>query len=293
MLFRFRWNRRTNDWIANVLFNEVSPRFRNDNGFVEQAGVRRYEVEVVRRWGEVHALALFGFSAHEFETYSWAQEVATIGDTAHGIVGGETVTRRWHPGIWWAGPLNGEGWAQARLDAERARAGGRLHPTRSWAGEYGFNPAPWFTRAGVKLSGGERVDVQADRVGRGAEWLLEAKLRGRLAGLGVESEQQVQQSFINHNGRRALTDSAAQCLGVLHFSARNSLRAVWQATRYRREADAQAAIAADRSTSRTLSLVFQHRVGLGQSLAVGASAQRSEPGKEQRDEVFVKAAFAL
>ena len=288
-----RWNRRTNDWIANVVFNEVSPRFRNDNGFVEQAGVRRSEVEVVRRWGEVNAPAWLGFSAHEFETYSWLQQVTTLADAFKGVAGGQTVTRRWHPGVWWAGPLNGEGNVQARIDVERTRAGGRLLPTTSGSGEYSFNPAPWFTRAGVKWSGGQRVDVQADRVGRGAEWLIEAKLRGTIAGLGIESEQQIQQSFIDHAGRRALTDSAAQWLGVLHFSARDSLRAVWQATRWRREADALASIAAERSKSRIISLVFQHRVGIGRSVAVGASSQRSEPGSEQRDAVFVKAAFAL
>lgn len=288
-----RWNRRTNDWIATVILNDVSPRFRNDNGFVEQSGVRRAEFELVRRWGEVNAPAMLGFSAHEFETYSWLQQVDTLDDPAQGVAGHQTVSRRWHPGIWWVGPLNGEGWVQARLDAERTRPGGRLHPTTGWAAEYGFNPAPWFTRARAKLSGGERVDVQADRVGRGAEWQLEAKLRSTLGGLGIESEQQLQQSFIKHDGARALVDSAAQWLGVVHFSARDSLRAVWQATRYRREADAAASLLAESASSRTVSLVFQHRVGIGRSLAVGLSRQRNEPGGEQRDELFVKAAFAL
>ena len=103
----------------------------------------------------------------------------------------------------------------------------------------------------------------------------------------------MQQSFISHAGRRALTDTNAQWLGVVHFSARDSLRAVWQGTRYRREADALAAIAADHASGRTVSLVFQHRVGLGKSLAIGASAQRNQPGSERRDEVFVKAAYAI
>ena len=42
-----------------------------------------------------------------------------------------------------------------------------------------------------------------------------------------------------------------------------------------------------------MSLVFQHRVGLGRSLAVGATRQRVEPGGQRRDELFVKAALAL
>ena len=286
-----RWNRRNNDWIANLNLNEVSPRFRNDNGFLGQAGIQRVEGELIRRWGEVDLPV--GFTAHEFETYSWQQHVGTLADAQNGIAGGQTVSRRWHPGLWFAGPRNSDGYVQLEIDAERTRPGGRLLAASRVATEMGINPAPWFTRATLKLSTGQRVDVQADRVGRGSDWLLNAKLRGVIAGFGVESEQQLQQSAIEHGGRRALTDSSAQWLGVIHFSARDSLRAVWQASRLRREADAAAALAAERFDGRTVSLVFQHRVGIGRNIAVGASTQRSEPGGERRDELFVKAAIAL
>ena len=286
-----RWNRRNNDWIANLNLNEVSPRFRNDNGFLGQAGIQRVEGELIRRWGEL-ALPV-GFTAHEFETYSWQQYVGTLADAQNGIAGGQTVSRRWHPGLWFAGPRNSDGYVQLEIDAERTRPGGRLLAASRVAAELGINPAPWFTRATLKLSTGQRVDVRADRVGRGSVWLLDAKLRGVIAGFGVESEQQLQQSVIEHGGRRALTDSSAQWLGVVHFSARDSLRALWQASRFRREADAAAALAAKRFDGRTVSLVFQHRVGIGRNIAVGASTQRSESGGERRDELFVKAAIAL
>jgi hypothetical protein len=137
------------------------------------------------------------------------------------------------------------------------------------------------------------VDVEADRVGRGIDGFVEVILRGSIAGLGVESEQKLQHAHIEHGGRRALTDSAARWLGVLHFSARDSLRAVWQASRYRRAADAGLSIAAVRDDMRTLSIVFQHRVGLGRNLSVGVTHSRIEPGRERKDEVFVKAALAL
>jgi Domain of unknown function (DUF5916) len=227
-----RWSRRNNDWIANASLNEVSPRFRNDNGFLGQAGVRRVEAEVIRRWGE--ARLPVGFTAHEFETYSWQQHVSTVADALKGIDGGQTVSRRWHPGLWFAGPRNSDGYVQLEIDAERTRPGGRLLAANRVAMEIGVNPAPWFTRATFKASTGQRVDVQADRVGHGTNGLLDAKLRGVIAGFGVESEQQVQQSRIEQGGRRALTDSSAQWLGVIHFSARDSMRAVWQAVRYRR-----------------------------------------------------------
>ena len=80
---------------------------------------------------------------------------------------------------------------------------------------------------------------------------------------------------------------------MLHFTARDSLRVVAQATRYVRVGDAALGIVDERSDSRIVSLVFQHRIAIGRSLSVGASRQRSEPGAVLRDEVFAKAAFAL
>jgi hypothetical protein len=285
-----RWNRRTDGWIVNAEFDDIGPRFRNDNGFVEQAGVRRVEAEVIRRWGEVRAL---GVEAHEFETYLWTEQAQAVEDGAGGVDHAQTVARRWHGGIWFAGPLNSEGWAHVELDAERARAGGRLHPRRGVGAQLGLNPASWFTRLTAEVHAGERVDVEADRPGRGADGFVEAIVRGSLGGFGVESEQKVQGAFIERDGSRVLTDVAARWLGVLHLTARDSLRVVWQAARYRRAADAAQGVPAAREDTRTVSLVFQHRVGLGRSLSVGATRATIEPGGTRNDEVFVKAALAL
>jgi Domain of unknown function (DUF5916) len=287
---QLRWNRRTDDWIVNADFNDISPRFRNDNGFVKQAGVRHFEGELIRRWGERSAL---GVTAHEFETYLWTEQVVTRDDPGAGIAGGQYVERRWHPGIWFASPLNSEGWAHVRLDAERVRPGGRLHPTRGASAQIGWNPAPWFTRLTMELNAGDKVDVEADRVGRGADGYVEAIVRGSVGGFGVESEQKLQAAFIDRGGQRVLTDGAARWLGVLHLSARDSLRVVWQAGRYRRAADAALGIAAAREDTRITSLVFQHRVGLGRNVSVGVTRATTQPGNERKDEIFVKAAMAL
>jgi Domain of unknown function (DUF5916) len=285
-----RWNRRTQDWIVNATLQDLSPRFRNDNGFVDQAGVRKLEAEVIRRWGEV---ALGAFKAHEFETYLWTQQITTREDAVRGIAGGQLVARRWHPGIWFAGALNSEGWVQLRLDSERVRPGGALHPARGVGAFFGFNPVSWMPRIAAELNVGEHVDVEADRPGRGADGFVEATLRGQVGRFGIESEQKVQAGVIHRGGQRVLADAAARWLGVLHLSAEDSLRLVWQASRYRRTADAALAIAAAAEDTRTLSLVFQHRVGLGRNLSVGATRATVQPGAERRDELFFKAAFAM
>jgi hypothetical protein len=145
----------------------------------------------------------------------------------------------------------------------------------------------------MELNVGQRVDVEADRPGQGADGFVEATLRGSIAGVGVESEQKVQAAVVHRDGQRVLSDSAARWLGVVHLSARDSVRVVWQAARYRRAADSALGIGAAHDDARALSLVFQHRVGLGRNVSVGATRARIEPGSQRKDEVFFKAALAL
>ena len=286
------WWKRVPGWNFTAEASEVSPRFRNDNGFVDQAGVRSVQTEVIRRFGET---ALPGFTAYEFEAFVWAQHRSAVADPRDGVEGGQTVSRRLHPGIWLVASRNTEAWAQVRFDAERAGSGRRLHALRSVAGSYGVNPAAWLTRLVTELEVGERLDVAADRVGRGAVWLVDAKLRTSTpGGWGLESEQRIAQGFIDRpDGRRALTDTAVQWLGVLHFSPRDALRVVWQGTRYRRTADASANLAAFNGRSQTTSLVFQHRFGIGRSLSLGASRQTARPGMQRDSEAFAKLSFEL
>jgi hypothetical protein len=254
---------------------------------------------VIRRWGAVELPGPLGFAAHEFENYLWLQQKTTLADAREGIDGGEVVSRYVHPGIWLVASRNTEAWVHARLDAERARPGGRLHPLRGLAFLYGVNPAPWFTRFTTEWTLGQRLDVEADRVGRGAVALFEATLRANLPnGWGLESEQRVEHGFVNApDGGRAVTDTSLRWLGVLHFDARDSLRVLWQGARFQRTADTQAALAAESARSATLSIVFQRRTGLGRSLSVGATRQReqspagSQPLRET--EVFAKASWAM
>jgi hypothetical protein len=296
------WWRRIPGWNFTAEASRTSPRFRNDNGFVEQAGVDVLQAELIRRYG---ATTWAGVATEEFENYLWMQQKRALADRAsmgangsvngNDIAGGEVISRSIHPGIWLSAARNTEAWFHVVLDAARARAGGQLHSTRGVAGAYSVNPAPWWPRLATEFEWGRRLDFEADRVGRGAKVLLEANLRGQLPnGWGVESQQRVQHSFVNApGGERALSESNARWLGVLHLSARDALRIVWQGTRFVRSADASVGLAAAREDTATTSAVFQRRFGVGRSINLGVSRQSAKPGTSRETEVFLKLSFDL
>lgn len=281
------WFSRVPGWNLSAEAGVTSANFRNDNGFVDQAGVRFVQGEVVRRWGP-KTLPLLGVPAHEFETYLWLRRA----ETADGIV----VEQRAHPGIWLVAARNSEAWVQARFDAQRVGASGKLHPVRAIAASWSINPTAWFTRLNLELTLGDRVDVdtRADRVGRGIEWLFETKLRGKLGDFGLESEQRFQQGTIAApDGQRALAEHSARWLGVLHLNARDSVRAVWQGAWFDRAAEPAIGVSqAEVSRRRAASIVFQHRFAPGRSLSVGASRAWSSDAPA-RQELFVKSALLL
>jgi len=212
------------------------------------------------------------------------------------VPGGQTIGRYAHPGIWLVASRNTEASVQLQFDAERARTDTALHSLRALNFNYSVNPTPWLTKLHVESTLGQRLDVEADRVGRGVRALFELNLRAPLGPRWwVESEQRLEQNFIDApDGRRALADTALQWLGVLHFDARDSLRAVWQGTRFVRYGTGELPGPADLRGQST-SIVFQRRFGLGRSLSTGLSRQteRPAPGVPRRSEteLFVKASF--
>lgn len=79
--------------------------------------MRSVQAEVIRRFSETQ---LPGFTAYEFEAFVWAQHRSIVADPRGGVAGGETVSRRVHPGVWLVASRNTEAWAQLRFEAERA-----------------------------------------------------------------------------------------------------------------------------------------------------------------------------
>ena len=283
------WRRRNEDWANALHLEQVSPRFANDNGFVSQSGFRRVTAQLNRRLG---SRDWAGFQAHELELQLEIKQTETLADARFEVPGGELIERQLRPGFWLAMARNTGVWGHLGLDRQRARSGGRLHAPRSLLLGIESNPAPWLTWISAEFEWGRLLDVEADRLGRGANLHLEAKLRSPLPwGLWLELEQQLGQGFVRSDalGRRSFTERNSQTLAVLHLSARDSLRAIVQGSKYRRRAEAGLLEPVD-ERSRHVSLVFQHRIGLSRILSLGYSQSRERPLQAQHSrEVFAKA----
>jgi hypothetical protein len=283
------WQRRNEGWNLNTRFEHIGPRFANDNGFAPQTGVRRLTALAQRRLG---AQDLAFAQLYDLNLEFNAVQTEALSDPAHGVRRGELLERRLQPGFWLTAARNTEVWGYLGLDSLRARSGGVLHRPRTVGLGFAANPAPWLNYLGAELEWGRRLDVDADRLGRGAWLLVEAKLRGELPrGWWLEFEQRAEQGFVRDPaGNRAFSDLALQSLAVLHFSARDSLRLIGQSSRYQRRAEPLLDGLDERG--RHLSLVFQHRQGLSRIFSLGLTRASTQPGHERQTELFAKAVFS-
>lgn len=282
------WRHRDGDWVANVNVEQISPRFANDNGFVSQSGIRRASAFGYLRFG---ARELAGVEMHETELQLKLQETRTLADPLFGVPGNEVVERLLQPGFWFAAARNTDVWGHVGLDQRRARSGGRLHQTGTLVLGLESNPGEVLNFVNAELLWGRRLDVDADRLGRGMQAQLQAKLRTPLAGGGwwLEFEQHLGLDRVDGpDGRAAFIDRSAQSLVVLHLSARNSLRLIHQQAHFTRRVDATVGLAAENHRDRQLALMLQHRIGLSRIVSLGLNRASERPGRARSRELFAK-----
>lgn len=289
------WRRRTEQWNTEFNVEEVGPRFANDNGFVSQAGYRRGSLHLIRRLSQ-DSLAPLGewsrFPTYELELDFKLSQASTVKDELHGVPGGELIERRVQPGFWIATARNTGIWGHLGLDQLRAKTGGRLHEPRTLTLGFESNPHPILAFVSAELEWGRRLDVEADRLGRGANLWMLAKLRVPMpAGLGLEVEQQWSEGFVHgaDNGR-SFTDKYRQTLAVLHWSARDSLRLIAQSTHFQRQGEV--GLEASAFSGRHTSLMYQHRVGLARVFSLGMTRFDDSPSRKRSTEIFAKAQVA-
>ncbi|MFG6467478.1 DUF5916 domain-containing protein [Roseateles sp. BYS87W] len=282
------WRHREADWVANLNVEDVSPRFANDNGFVSQSGIRRVSAFGYLRRGPGRWL---GLDLHDRELQLKLQETRTQADPLLGVAAGQVVERLVQPGFWFAAARNTGVWGHVGLDSHRARSGGALHPTRTLLLGAESNPGEILNFVNAEWEWGRRLDVDADRVGLGAQGQMQAQVRLPLPnGWWLELDQRLGLGWVDGaDGRRAFTDRSARSLAVLHLSPRDSLRVIHQHTRFTRQGEAQAGLPGADERTQALACMLQHRVGLSRVLSVGWNRAEAQPGRQRSHEVFAKA----
>jgi len=259
--------RLTDDSEMYLTVDEVGSGFRQDTGFVNQAGVRHVTAFANHGW---HGLAPFN------EFYATLQ-LEQVRDRATG----QLVMQDFRPGIWSTGAHNIEWWLELHPQSLlRTSASAPLLHERYVASGLVMTPATWFPLLDTNISIGRLADTIANQVRPGLRWTTSTRLRPLPR---LELEPSVSVAWLKDDGSMVYRESASQLLAVWHFDARNNLRAIIQRGSLDRRADAV------RDGSQVESLTYTWRQSAGTVLYVGAS--RSRFGLEapaRATEAFVK-----
>lgn len=237
---------RTDRTETDVSILEISQGYRNDVGFVAQAGTRKLLANQNLQWFEVGPLN----QVNAFLNVERTEERGT----------GLTVLQRWTPGVWMRGPRNSEfeiEWTPE--EKSRVQGAGTLHSTHYVHFWGQTTPGPWASLFEAWFDTGSMVDVLAGadgRVvpGRKAGFELRARPLARL-----ELQPRVEAVVLDNPVEGKYREVASQLLVVWHLSAAQNLRAIFQRYSYGRPGiDEQAETAQSftytwrRSTSNTL-----------------------------------------
>lgn len=279
------WSFRGREWDQYINIEDVGREFRADNGFVGQNGYRRIYSETSRKFR-----GLWGFN--EVAPYLFA-EYKTDPD-------GRVQYQQNNVGLRWQLPRATTVWTEVRLNNLVAvREGGGLRKREQAYLGIESNPFPWWAKLFSEIAWGDRVDVQNNRIGRGAFFTFQASLRPHPR---AEVEYRIDNDTIDslepvQGSKRIITQRAQQLLAIWHFSARDSLRAIWQDSSFKRAPSLWEFPVSSRDDSSTLSVVYGHRRGIAASVYLGATFGRNrDPDAGMRDyrvEVFVKGSWTF
>jgi hypothetical protein len=256
---------------ADLTLEDIGAGFRDDTGFIAQAGVRRAKGRVGLGWGGIGPFNEFWFNLE--------------GERVTARDGGALVQQTLSPGLWVTGAHNLEasvylhGLASGTA-ALRPAAGAALQQQRFVRAALVMTPALWAPLLEADLRLGRLADVGGSRPLPGGQ--LNLALNTRLLPR-LELEPRLGLGWLRSGGRAVYAESAHQLLARWHFNASQSLRAIVRYTSTERDGQRL-----DQAT--TGSLTWAWRQSAGSVLYVGASRERSGlvPGIARRNEAFVK-----
>jgi len=271
MLKATRFTDRTQLEFADL---DISPQFRHDTGFVNQAGMRDLEL---------HQGVVFRDLAPINEMWLNLRS-QLVRDRINGDVIQESVA----PDVWMSLPHNTQFWVGWHgLSKLRVAAGGRLLSEHYWKGEYSTTVSQSIPLVDATVSLGRMADVPARVVRPGGQVNLSMSTRP----FGpIEIEPSVWAAWLRNGRLLAYRETASQLLGVWHIDARQNLRLILQRSTVDRKGEL-GVVDADHESGMTSSLTYALRRSMGTVLYVGATHSRSGVGAQniaRGTEAFVK-----
>lgn len=285
------WIHASPNWSATTQAESVSPGFRADNGFINEAGFRRLATEFSRRFYALGPLAeLSPYLKLEHKTDATGQ-VSAAGA---------------RPGVWIG--ASSATWLQIEAQpTERVRViqDGTLLRRRSWLFLVETRPAAWLSSLTAELNVGQQVDTTDARLEQGYLAIVEARIR---PWRNLQLEPRLIREELRHRdgpeaGRILQREQTIQLKSYLQLSPRDSLRVIWQRGSLVRTASSLApgsdalALGAVNTRHQVLSVVGAHLRALSSTVYVGVThsrrlASESAPA-ERRLEAFVNLRWAL
>ena len=272
-------------WDEYFDYEQVSPAFRADNGFINQAGYHLVHNEVFRKFLDVGPF-------NDVRPYLVAQYKTAWDDSLS--------YRQFHTGVKLGLPRATTIGVELRPnDKVVTRPGGGVLKRDEVALVLESNPFPWLARLLLETAQGDRIDYANNRIGKGAFYGVTANMRPHPR---AEVEYRLDHDHIDSippvdGSGRILSETSQQLLALWHFSARDSLRTIWQSSIVKRAPSLWERPVPARDDAYTVSLVYGHRRGIGTNFYVGTTAgrQREPDGavKSYQVEFFVKGSVAL
>jgi hypothetical protein len=279
------WSYRGTEWEQFLNFEDVGRDFRADNGFFFQNGYRRLYSETTRKF-----IGAFGFN--EVSPYLFAEYKTDPS--------GKVQYQQNNLGVRVGLPRATNVFAEVRVNNLVAvREDGGLRKRDQFYIGIESNPFPWFARLFAEIAIGDRVDVLNNRVGPGHFYSFQANIRPHDR---AEIEYRIDNDTIDsrdpvEGSDRILRQRIQQLVAIWHFSARDSLRTIWQETSTRRSPSLWEFPVSGRDNQEQVSIVYGHRRGVGIAFYLGANFARfRDPDAGVRNyqaEVFAKGSWTF
>ena len=279
------WYRSNDQWAVYAVLNDISKDFRSDNGFFSQVGYRSIASDVSKKQGKTGIWNEFNFTLH----------VERKLDHEGNVIGSD-----YSPGVWMAGPYDSEmAFSIAPSNSSRVERNGALFHTALVRASFNIRPSQIFARLTGEMSYGDTIDVASSRLGKGGAVTLSARIRPFDR---FELEPNYATSWVYgisgpEAGQRLYTEQALQVNGIVHFSRKDTLRAILQHAHTSRNVALYSMPVAASSKRNIGSLVFTHTAGLGTAAFIGITMSNTDtPGyalKRRQSEIFTKLSWQI